>query len=358
MPARAARRIESADLANRLAAVVIFSTCLWGLYWLYEGFHTLGDLRGYQSMYLTQGGYLREQSRDPIWVFVISTAATLLGDQNFNLFHFLIYSAWGVMAAWIIWIARAPFFISALILLIVALSKASEQLREATALIFMLVPLVSAMADQKSRPRLIGAASVVAFLTHWGSVVFVVTWIGASIISTFPNRQRIWRRVPFLLPVAAVISAAFVAMLVTDRADYLQFVLTRYSGIYQLAPEAAVYKKLYWVVLGFGVYFIGDQVQRQADVLTKWLYCFVVVLGKFTLPLAYFICAFLIFTNFPFASILELFSRALTSLIWVAMIISLVRGRANWITVAVAVAIFANGYRQLAPFLTPGHLPV
>jgi hypothetical protein len=344
-------------LANRLIASGLVFTAMWVLWAGYRGFHTLGDLRSYKDMYDNWGGYLRDQGRDPLFVWLIQGASLGLGPRGFDTFRLILFALWSVAASYVAWISRASAPVTAVIVICCVMIKGAEQLREGLAFLLISLAVINLYSGRHPRPRLTGLVSGLAALIHWGAVAFSLNWLAAALATELPNRPRAWRRLPRLLLFVGVLFGLICAVTVSLNGEALQDLSTRYSGMGAVVTEGRSLKYLYWALLGGAVFLISKQVTGASHGASKFAYAYALVLGRFLMPLSYVTCATLVFINFPFGAVLELFTRGMSSIIELALFIILVRGRATIWTAVAAAAMFANQLRSIIPDLVPFFAP-
>jgi len=357
MGSKAAGQTQTGSLANRLLAAGLVLTTMWVLYFGYQSFHTLSDLRAYKDMYLYGGSYLRDQGRDPGFVWLIQAASSALGRQGFDAFRLIVFAVWSAAAAYIAWLSKASAVVTAVIVICCVMIKSAEQLREGLAFLLISLVIINLYSGSNPRPRLAGLMSGLSALVHWGASAFFMNWTLAALLTALPDRPGTWRRLPGVLLFLAILTGLIGAAVVNLNGEVLQYFSTRYSGMSVVITESRQLKYLYWVLLGFAVSLISWQVTRAARGTSKFAWLYGLVLGRFLLPASYVTCATLVFINFPFGAVLEIITRGMSSTIELSLFIVLVRGRATFWTASAAASMFANQLRSVLPDLVPFFAP-
>lgn len=353
---RQSRYTLTAPTPQLLAAGMVL-VAMWVFYWSSNGLSGMGDWVAYRRMYDTGGGYLAPQGRDPAFVWLISAAARVFGYEGYQTFRNVLFAAFTLVAARWAYVSRGLTPVTAITIFATLIVKCTVQIREGIAFVFLAWPLIgvyvqrpnqAAKAPQSAFRAFVGA--LLALFTHSGTSIFLGVWLGAGALTVIPRKFVAWRYTPralLLFGVSAGVSLGAVILVFPHPFEALVVALT--GGLYA-TPQTFIWKTLYWLTLGTLTLALGNQLVTVGRGCSPFGYAYAISLGRFVMPLVCSGCIFLVISALRTGEVIEWGNRLLVSLLELALIVITIRGRANYLTLLIALILLANESRSILPY--------
>jgi hypothetical protein len=342
---------------RQLLASAMTLIAMWTFYLLSHGLAGMGDWVGYRVMYDTGGDYLVKQGRDPLFVGMISGAAAIFGYEGYETFRDVTFSIFTLVAARWAYLARGLTPVTALTISAALIIKSVVQLREGIAFLILAWPLMGLYVHRPAtftvRPRSAFAAlvgAVVGALIHVGTAIYLGIWFGAAFLAFIPRKFLEWRYTPRALLLLGIGSGFALGSTIIIFPEPFKSVLIELAGAAYATPQLFALKVVYWLTLGILTFATGGQVLNAAKGCSPFGYAYAVVLGRFVLPLIFCASVVLVLTSFATVEITEWGNRLLVSLLQLSIILITIRGRANYLTLAISIILLANEARSFLPF--------
>ena len=336
----------------QLLAAGMVLIAMWVFYWSSKGLAGMGDWVAYRYMYDSGGGYLAHQHRDPVFVGLISAAAWALGYDGYQTFRNILFALFTLVAARWAYLSRGLTPVTALTIFATLIIKCTVQVREGIAFFLLAWPLIgvyvqtsgAAVRRRAAFGAFVGAA--VASFTHAGTAIFLLVWLGAGSLSIIPRKFLAWKYLPRSLLVFGVgAGLALGAIIVLFPQPFQNLVVELAGGAYA-TPQSFVLKTLYWLTLGLVTLALGNQLVSVGRGCSPFGYAYTIALGRLALPLICSTCIFLVVGGFRTGEVIEWGNRLLVSLQELAIILITIRGRANYLTLLIAVLLLSNEARS------------
>lgn len=337
-------------LAKLLAALIVVGA-MAVLYHRFQGW-TVPDWTGYEALYIGEGGYLYDLGRDPAFVWLLLHARDLFQSAGYDAFRLWLFVIFTVVAAWLALVMRpqllilAPF-LSATVVLAVFLLKSLVQIREGIAFLFVLVPLVGVFRNRGAGVILAGLGAGIAVALHIGTAVFLLIWLFALVLAWTPSRFLTGTAVHWLLLFGAVFLGVAMAVLVIHYSTALGFLLQDFGFDRSAEPIGGALKYAYWALLGGLILSLRHVMVERMDAPRPFGFAYASVIASGAMPALYTLCAILVFTNFYIPALTTLAERLLYSVIELALVILMLRGRGGWVVWMTAVVMIAVQARLL-----------
>jgi hypothetical protein len=316
------------------------------------------DWMGYEYLYSREGAWLVTQGRDPAFVWLLSISRQVLGANGYEVFRGIIYAAFMASASWLAYVARpqrrlavlSPIAI-ALVLTVSFLLKSLIEIREGLAFLFVLVPagMIFGRSGRGAAAAAVGTGISTAM--HIGTVVFLAIWLAAAGFIRVKGpilAGRLFQRWMLILAVAVGVTSGLILIRSTAAVGFL---LHDYGVDTSAYVQGGLRKYLYWVATGGLLLLIRAQVLDGVRGTSKFAYGYATALVSGALPAVYAVCLILVFTNFYIPAFTAFFIRLLFTCMELSLVIVVLRGRADWATLGVALAMLADRVRLL---LAPG----
>jgi hypothetical protein len=342
---------------RQLLAAGMTLIAMWTFYWASNGLAGIGDWSAYRLMYDSGGDYLSRNGRDPGFVWLISAAAWAFGYDGYETFRTVLFSIFTLVAARWAYLARGLTPVTALTIFATLIVKSTVQIREGVAFVLLAWPLIGLYVQRPKgvvrRPRTAFAAlvgAVLASLTHFGTSIFLGVWLGAAFLTLIPRKFLAWSYTPrALLLLGLGFGLSLGGVIVAFPQPFESLAVDLAGGVYS-TPQTFLLKTLYWLTLGLLTFGVGHQLVKAAQGCSAFGYAYAVVLGRFALPLICSACIFLVVSAFSIIQITEWGNRLLASLLELALILITVRGRANYLTLLMALILLANAARSFVTY--------
>lgn len=318
---------------------------------LYIGVHgpAVSDWEGYQFLFDQDGGWLRRQGRDPLFLYVLQGGRAIFGGNGYDLFRGAVFAAFAAAAARFAY-AMAPGRTWAIFLALVAVAafmiKALAQIREGMAFLIVTWPLVATYRHGENNPLAVGVFACVAPLMHSGAALFAGLWAMAAALSIIP-RLVTWRGLPWLLLGAGLLAGASAAAWISASASTLEFSLRDLGIDTDAETIGGVAKDIYWLANGVAVLILWRELLRAAHGAGRFGGAFAIGLGSLVLPAVYTVCLVLVFRQFYLPAVTSMAIRLLISSMQLALLILGLRGRVNLASIGIASALILDQARLL-----------
>ena len=338
--------------AETVAAVLVIAIMAL-LYWRFSGSLT-PDWNGYARLYDDEGGWLLSEGRDPAFIWFIQYAHHFFGQNGYATFRFTIFSVFTAFAMWLVYampIQRGygplSAALTALIVLTTFLLKSLVEIREGLAFLFILIPVVAMYGRFRHGMIGTGVGAVSAALVHAGTVLFSVNWLLGAGLFALPDEMLAGRVIQRWLLVLAVLLGGLLAVTLFQNAPAVGLLLQDFGIAGSGEAQGGLWKYLYWIANGAIVLIIRHQVLAAIRGVPKFPYGYASAIVSFAMPLAYSVCVMLVFANFHIPTATSMVIRLLFTSMELGLIITALRGQANLLTAAVAVAMFVDRARLL-----------
>ena len=338
------------NTAGLLAALLVMAA-LGLLYWQFSGDATR-DWDGYGRLYDDEGGWLLRKGREPGFVWLISQARAVFGQDNYSEFRFSLFCVFTLFAAWLA--SKMPdqaairpitSLVTALIVLLAFLLKGLVQIREGVAFLFIVAPAVTIFRDQRGGMFRSGVGAVLAAVIHAATMFLSGAWLSAVGIWLLPNRIVASVLLQRVLLALSIVVGATLALTVLRNIDDVNFLLQDFGVDRYSDTQSGLWKYLYWLVNGAFVILVRHQLLASVKTAPKFAFAYATAIGTILLPAVYSICLVLVATNFQIAAVTSMAIRILFTATELALIIIALRGRADLGTAAMAVVMLVDRAR-------------
>lgn len=350
---------EAQEYPPTLYEVGVFSAVLTlvamgVLYWQFSGPGN-PDWDGYGRLFDDQGGWLLRQGQSPAFVWLLQTARDVLGSNGYDTFRAALFGLFMAFAAWLAHampaqegFGRASCLLTATIVVAAFLLKGLVQVREGLAFLFILIP-VQAMYGHRRRGGLLGSGigAMISGAIHSGTVLFLGNWLASASLWVLPSRALTGWAIQNILLFLAVAIGVALALTVLHNATTVSFLLEGFGVDQSADAKGGLWKYVYWLAYGVTVLVVRHQVVLAASGTLRFPYAYATTLASFVLPLTYAVCLALVFTHFYIPAFTSMAIRFLFTCLELALIIIALRGRANLVTLAIALASIADQSRLL-----------
>jgi hypothetical protein len=338
---------------DRFLAALLVIAIMAGLYWAQVGYWA-SDWLGYQNLYLGEGSWLSVQGRDPGFIWLLEAGYALFGPEGYETFRLVLFVLFTAFASWLAYsiptqIRVGPFsmLLTVAVTLCAFLLKGFIQIREGVAFMFVLAPAVVMYGQGRRGIPWSGLGGIVAPLIHAGAALLTAAWFLAMGLFWLGRRALASRLLISALTVSAIGVGALVALEIFRSVGAVEF-LRRDIGIGETPwVQAAGWKYAYWALNGLIVMVLRHQILDATNDMDGFPRAYAVSVGAIILPLAYAVCAVLVFGNFNLLAVTSVMIRLLLTSLELAVIIICLRGRGDWLTAGIAAAMLADRARLI-----------
>ena len=348
------RHIERppAELSAILAAIhVIIVMAL--LYWRFSG-DAVPDWDGYGRLYDHEGGWLLRTGREPGFIWFLGQARAIFGIDGYDKFRLALYCGFTAFAAWLalrapyqVWWHPLGYLVVTTIVVLAFLLKGLVQIREGLAFAFIVAPLAALYGGHKGRLIQLGIGSVVAAIIHAATLIFSAAWIVAVFVRLAPEKILGSRRLQHGLLFAALCVGGVLAITLLRNIDAVKFLLQDFGVDRHAEAFGALGKYLYWAGNGILAFFVRGQLIAEPRTTPKFAFAYATAIGSVLLPMTYSVCLVLVLTNFEMGAVVSMAIRLFFTTSELAMVIILMRGRTNFITLCIALAMIVDRVRLM-----------
>ena len=342
-----AGRISLDPIALWASALVVVAMA--ALYWHFSG-PIFADWIGYRQLWDNDGGWLLREGRDPLFVSLLHQSRRLFGENGYGEFRFALFAIFTAVGARLAYLMRAgwvsvffvvPIIISAFML------KSLVQIREGLAFLIVVLSLISVFRPKGGGWFIAGIGAIAGTLTHAGAGIFVLAWAVACGFYFGPARLLGSKGVRDALLLVGVALGVAVTAAIFQFSQFLEFSLQDIGTDTTVDATGGIWKYLYWLFNGLLMLLTRHQLLSAAWGSRKFSYSYATVLGSLIIPLIYTTCIMLVFSNFYLPIITASATRLLFSTMEIGLIIIGLRGKANWMTLPIALALVADQFRLL-----------
>lgn len=309
-----------------------------------------GDWLGYAEIWDQDGGWLANQGRDPLFVTIVHQSRQVFGDGGYAVFRDVLYGVFTLAAARFAYVMRSRQVSALYVVPIVAaalLVKSLVQIREGMAFVIAVVPLVGVFRASRSGWLVAGIGALMAVLMHFGALLFVVCWAVASVLYLAPDRLLGGKGARTSLMALGLALGVAMSVAILAFSKVLELALEDLGSDTTAPAIGGAWKYVYWIVNGGLVLLVRQQLLNAAWGSRKFGYAYATVLGSVVLPIIYTVCIILVFNQFYLPVITSAAVRLLFSGVEAALLVIGFRGKANWLTAAIAVILIADQLRLL-----------
>ena len=317
--------------------------------WVFLGRVGLGDWNNYRAIYDLDGGYLAQQGRDPLFVWLNGQAFHIFRGDGYEIFRlvlFAVFASVAVVAAFCGVLNGSGVATSVIIVLDAFLLKSLVQTREGVAFVVALVPLMFLICGRKGNVLMAATGAAIAILIHLGTFIFLITWVLALGLWIVPGRVLRSRSFSGCVTLISTLAGIITGFLIRYNAQTFEGVLGD-IGVTASQPVTINFLKfVYWILVGVAVAVIRLQLVSD-NRPHKLEYTYGQTLAAGMLPFAYAVCTEIIFTKVEYAAVAAIAIRILLGVIELSLLIVLLRGRANALTGLVGIGLFVDQVRLL-----------
>ena len=341
--------IRTSSVVAPLFVIVLFAA----LYWHFSG-DMAPDWDGYGRLYDDEGGWLLSTGREPGFVWLLNQARAVFGLDGYENFRLMLFCVFTGFAVWLAHrapeqTALQPFgaFVVVLIIVLAFLLKGLVQIREGVAFLFIAAPMVALFGLEKRRFWRVGIGAVLAAVVHAATVIFAVAWLVAVGICLTPDRIMAKWAFQRALVVAALATGAVITVTVLRNPDAVNFLLQDFGVDRRADSYGAVWKYVYWGVNGGFALLIRWQLIGSVKDVSKFAHAYASAIGSVLLPTTYAICLGLVVFGSGYGAVTSMAIRLFFTTTELAMIIIVLRGRADLVTMTMAAAMIADRARLM-----------
>lgn len=306
------------------------------------------DWIGYELIYLSGGSWLVDQGRDPLFVSLMSIAATILGPDGYPLFRWILAAAFAFFILLLMSGKVIPYgfqlypslgvLIAALPLLV---PRITVQIREGLAMMF-LVTAVGVLLRMEAKLAVAkqehGAAKKIAlaivlfafgFGIHAGTIVLFISFFLAFFIKQRTTDYR--RRENFFINIFTIFFitfSIFSTIFISTTSWGVGVILNIFGWLVDGNNSMSIEKWFYWIFYGCGIFGLRALTIELAagtslGAITR---TFALILAKAWLPAFYFSALTLLIFGAPPIAVSAL-SRTLNMIVAFLFLLNAFRGR-------------------------------